>query len=156
WFLLSEQADRHILTDYERETWNATPVVDMQAYAVDYRQWSPAHAKILETAARQPEVDRIFVHPGIKLALCERKSPESAVWLRKIRPWWKHDDHFHVRLQCPPNNPRCESQEHIPAGDGCDASLNWWFSAEARQPAKSKPEPPPPLPAECEMILREK
>lgn len=156
WFLLSEQANQRILTANERETWNASSVVNMQADVVDYQQWSLAHAKILETAARQPEVDRIFVHPSIKQALCQTKSAESAGWLRKIRPWWKHDDHFHVRLRCPPNNPHCQGQEQLPVGDGCDASLDWWFSAEAKQPAKPKAESIPILPEQCEKVLRER
>ncbi len=155
WFLLSEQANNRVLSANERETWSAPSVVDARADTVDYRQWSLANAKVLEAAARLPEVDRIFVHPGIKQELCNSKLPGSASWLRKIRPWWKHDDHFHVRLQCPQNNPHCDRQEPLPAGDGCDASLSWWFSAEAKLPSKSKPVPPPPLPALCEQLLRE-
>ena len=155
WFLLSEQAGQRLLSANERETWSATSVVDLPADRVDYRQWSPAHAKILEAAARQPEVDRIFVHPAVKLELCNRKTASSAEWLRKIRPWWKHDDHFHVRLKCPTNNPDCEAQEPLPSGDGCDASLAWWFSAEAKVPSKNVPQTPPPLPARCEQLLKE-
>lgn len=153
WFLLSPQADNHILSANERETWNAPTVVDAGGNSVDYRQWSLAHAQILEAAARQPEVDRIFVHPSIKQELCNRRTPDAAVWLRKIRPWWKHDDHFHVRLRCPPNSPNCVSQEPLPAGDGCDGSLAWWFSDEAKTPTASKPQPAPPLPALCEQLL---
>lgn len=156
WFLLSEQANQRVLSANERETWSATSVVDVQNDALDYGQWSIAHAKVLEAAARQPEVDRIFVHPRIKQVLCQNKLSGSEPWLRKIRPWWKHDDHFHLRLQCPANSPACQPQEPLPTGDGCDASLNWWFSEEAKQPAKSKPVPPPPLPALCEQILQEK
>ena len=37
------------------------------------------------------------------------------------------------RLKCPLNNPDCRGQEAIPDGDGCDATLAWWFSEEARQ-----------------------
>jgi penicillin-insensitive murein endopeptidase len=155
WFLLSEQADQRLLSANERETWSAASVVDLPADRVDYRQWSQTHAKILEAAARQPEVDRIFVHPAIKLELCNRKTASSAEWLRKIRPWWKHDDHFHVRLKCPAHNPHCEPQEPLPAGDGCDSSLAWWFSAEAKTPSKNIHQAPPPLPALCEQLLKQ-
>lgn len=155
WFLLSEQANQRVLTNNERETWNAPSIVDMSADVVDYRQWSQAHAQVLEMAARHPDVDRVFVHASIKQALCQMKMPGANEWLRKIRPWWKHDDHFHVRLKCPDNSPYCDRQEPLPAGDGCDASLSWWFSAEAKLPSKSKPVPPPPLPAMCEAVLRE-
>jgi penicillin-insensitive murein endopeptidase len=156
WFLLSTKLNGRMLTATERETWSAPSVVDIQSDVVDYRQWTQAHEKVLEAAARQPEVDRIFVNPSIKQALCEHKSEASAAWLRKIRPWWKHDDHFHVRLKCPENNTHCQSQESLPAGDGCDASLAWWFSTEAKTPTqKTKPVPPPPLPALCEQILKQ-
>jgi penicillin-insensitive murein endopeptidase len=100
-----------------------------------------------------PEVDRIFVHPSIKQQLCKYQVKRD--WLRKIRPWWKHDDHFHVRLKCPAQNIYCQDQEPLPAGDGCDASLAWWFSAEAKAPAikKIEPEKPTVLPILCQQIL---
>ncbi|WP_306305969.1 penicillin-insensitive murein endopeptidase [Methylomonas koyamae] len=138
WFLLLQPAETRILSEAERETWNAPSVVDSRADAVDRRQWTAAHARILEAAARQPEVDRIFVNPSIKQELCNRKSAGASDWLRKIRPWWKHDDHFHVRLKCPPHNGLCQAQEPLPAGDGCDASLAWWFSDEAKRPPKAR------------------
>lgn len=155
WFLLSKTADSRVLTAAERESWGATSVVDVSADIVDYDQWTLAHGKILEMAARQPEVDRIFVNPSIKQELCNHKDASSSAWLYKIRPWWKHDDHFHVRLKCPDNNPHCDGQEPLPKSDGCDASLAWWFTAEAKSPAKNKPAPPPPLPALCAQVLRE-
>ena len=40
-------------------------------------------------------------------------------WLRKVRPWWGHHDHFHVRLPCPADSPLCEAQAALPQGDGC-------------------------------------
>jgi len=122
---------------------------------MDIHQWFSNHEEILGLAALQPEVDRIFVHASVKRQLCLNKS--NASWLRKIRPWWGHDDHFHVRLTCPFNNKNCTPQEPLPAGDGCDASLNWWFSEEAKtsvKPAK-KPENAV-LPALCDVVLKKK
>jgi penicillin-insensitive murein endopeptidase len=156
WFLLPKQLDNRLLTANERETWSATSVVDMQSDRMDFQQWSSENEKILEISARHPDVDRIFVNPSIKQEMCNHKAPGSAVWLRKIRPWWKHDDHFHVRLKCPEGNANCEGQPALPEGDGCDAGLAWWFSKEAKSPAKpAKPVLPPPLPAICEQVLRE-
>jgi penicillin-insensitive murein endopeptidase len=155
WFLLSETADSRLLTANERESWAAPSVVNMKTDAIIENLWFLENEKILELAARQPEVDRIFVNASIKQALCNSKTESSAGWLRKIRPWWKHDDHFHVRLKCPDNNPHCEGQGALPEGDGCDASLAWWFTAEAKSPAKNKPAPPPPLPSLCEQVLKE-
>lgn len=156
WFLLSKQLDNRLLSANERETWSAPSVVDANSDTVDYRQWTQAHEKMLEAAARHPDVDRIFVNPSIKQELCTHKTAASAVWLRKIRPWWKHDDHFHVRLKCPTGNPNCQGQPALPDTDGCDASLAWWFSKEAKTPSKpGKPTAPPPLPALCEQVLNQ-
>lgn len=156
WFWLPKQLNGRLLSEQERETLSAPSVVDVGSDRVDFRQWSVGHEQLLEAAARHADVDRIFVNPSIKQALCQRRIPGSAEWLRKIRPWWKHDDHFHVRLKCPPDNAACQGQPPLPAGDGCDADLAWWFSPEAKSPTKpAKPVPPPPLPALCEQVLRE-
>ena len=154
WFLLSKQAASRTLAFNERETWSAPSVLAAQSDAIDYTQWSLANEKVLEAAARMPEVDRIFVNPSVKRELCIRNT--SHEWLRKIRPWWKHDDHFHVRLKCPKNNKFCQGQEPLPKGDGCDAELYWWFSEEAKHPVTpQKPPKPPALPALCDSVLKE-
>jgi len=157
WFLLSKEAQQRLLTPAERESWSAISMVNLKTDTLDQRLWSPNHEKILAIAAQQPEVDRIFVNPSIKQHLCRQYAAANSHWLRKIRPWWKHDDHFHVRLKCPANNLYCEKQEPLPTGNGCDAGLAWWFSAEAKTPAKSQPAPTPapPLPALCEKLLAE-
>lgn len=154
WFLLAPQADSRILAFNEREKWGAPSVLLDHSDSIDSRQWSNANERILELAARMPEVDRIFVNPSIKRQLCG--SAKSREWLQKIRPWWKHDDHFHVRLKCPSGSPDCRSQDPLPRGDGCDASLAWWFSAEAKAPAKKGPPPrPPELPMLCQRVLKQ-
>ncbi|MEK7690047.1 MAG: penicillin-insensitive murein endopeptidase, partial [Bdellovibrionota bacterium] len=62
-----------------------------------------------------------------------------AGWLRKIRPWCGHDYHFHVRIRCPSSgSPECTESAEIPAStteSGCDETLAWWFSEEARDQA---------------------
>lgn len=152
WYLLSQQAATRSLEFNERETWSAPSVLAAKSDAINDSQWSSAHEKILETAARRPEVDRIFVNPSVKRLLCTRKPAHD--WLRKVRPWWGHDDHFHIRLKCPLNNKNCTGQESLPESDGCDATLAWWFSEEAKTPAPvtKKPEPPV-LPALCDTVL---
>jgi penicillin-insensitive murein endopeptidase len=119
------------------------------------QDWGNEQRFLLKTAAEHPRVDRIFVNPAIKRDLCESERGDRA-WLRKLRPWWGHDAHFHVRLRCPSGSPDCEPQSPVPAGDGCGRDLAWWFTAEARSPAKksdtprSRPEPP----AACRALLR--
>lgn len=118
--------------------------------------WGPDQRFLLEAAARQPAVDRIFVNAAIKRGLCQQVRGDRS-WLRKLRPWFGHDSHFHLRLRCPPGSPQCEPQQALPAGDGCGEDLAWWFSAEARSPFKKKGQPKaePPVPAACMGLLRE-
>lgn len=157
WYLLSHVAAARSLRFDERETWSAPSVLIEKSNEINFAQWSLAHERVLETVARAPEVERIFVHPSVKRQLCTRKTGHD--WLKKIRPWWGHDDHFHVRLKCPQNNPDCRGQEAIPDGDGCDATLAWWFSEEARQRLaemrKQPPAPMPLLPPLCDAVLNE-
>jgi len=154
WFLLSKHAENHILSVSDRETWSAPSVLLAATDTLDYKQWSLANEKVLKVAADMPEVDRIFVNPSIKRELCHRYANED--WLRKIRPWWKHDDHFHVRLKCPKNSTACQAQEPLPLGDGCDAGLDWWFSEEAKHPVPTKaPQVELVLPKLCESVLKE-
>ncbi len=117
--------------------------------------WNSRVARLIETAASDAAVDRIFVHPAIKRALCKDKSRAGA-WLQRVRPWWGHHDHLHVRLRCPTDNPDCKEPQPLPTGEGCDASLDWWFSDDARATA-AKRSPPgegaPPMPEQCESVL---
>lgn len=101
--------------------------------------WTPAHHQLIKAAASDRAVARIFVNAAIKKALCVAESAGAdRSWLRKVRPWWKHTAHFHVRLNCPLGAAGCREQAPIPAGDGCD-EVNWWFSREARA-KKAKPQ----------------
>jgi penicillin-insensitive murein endopeptidase len=140
----------------ERETFAPLSMLAEGRRTADPARLTAAHAALIRRAARYPEVARIFVHPGIKQALCERAG-EDRGWLAKVRPWWGHDSHFHVRLACPSDQPLCRDQEPPPPGDGCGAELAWWLGDEPWLP---KAAPPPPsllladLPAECATVLR--
>ncbi|MGV6849334.1 MAG: penicillin-insensitive murein endopeptidase [Marinibacterium sp.] len=98
--------------------------------------WSRAHHRILREAARDPRVARIFVFPGAKVQMC-KDNKGSRAWLRKIRPWWGHHYHFHVRLTCPKGTRGCVNQAPPPKGDGC---------AEAQEWVNNILNPPPPKP----------
>jgi penicillin-insensitive murein endopeptidase len=121
--------------------------------------WTPAHHRILRAAARDPAVDRIFVTPPVKLRMCADAPRGDRAWLRKIRPWWGHTTHFHVRLDCPPGTPGCEDPPPLPAGDGCAEAL-WWVTDALEPPDPNAPEAPPrpalrlaDLPAACAQVL---
>ncbi|WP_188912151.1 penicillin-insensitive murein endopeptidase [Salinarimonas ramus] len=120
----------------ERETMMATSVVRPDRRDVDPEIWTPAHARLVALAAREPRVERIFVNAAIKRALC-RDTTGDRSWLSKVRPMWGHDYHMHVRITCPPGQAGCEPQAAVPPGDGCDATLDWWFSDEVLNPAPS-------------------
>lgn len=126
--------------------------------------WTPRHLVLLFEAARDPAVARIFVNPAIKKRICADLRAASAPtdWLRKIRPWYGHHYHFHVRLHCPAGSPQCRPQDPPPLGDGCGAELDWWLSDEVLFP-KPDPNAPPPkrrreitlddLPEACRVLV---
>jgi len=121
---------------------------------LDRDRWTTDHVTLLELAANLPGVDRIFVNPYIKKELCE-SVVGNRDWLRVIRPWYNHDDHFHMRLSCPADSASCRTQEPVPIGDGCDSSLDWWFHHPTVTTPKPHPAPTPQLPGECKEILAE-
>ena len=123
----------------ERDDMSATDVVAADGNEVG-EAWAPEHRRLLEAFAREPTVARLFVNPAIKRALCREAGTERA-WLTKIRPWWGHNDHFHIRLSCPPGQSECRKQAPPPPGDGCGKELSWWFTPEARHPPKTPAKP---------------
>jgi penicillin-insensitive murein DD-endopeptidase len=124
----------------ERDEMSATEVVAADGLHVDPAVWNPAYLKMYRAVAREPQVARIFVNPAIKRRLCREAGLDRA-WLRKIRPWWGHDYHFHMRLACPPGEPQCRDQAPPPEGDGCGKELAWWFTPEALHPPPSHAKP---------------
>jgi penicillin-insensitive murein endopeptidase len=151
WFWLP--GDGTMLTVADREAVGAPSMLTAGGRTLEAQQWSARQAEMLRLAVDVDEVARIFVNPVIKQAMCEQFS--GAAWLRKLRPWWGHDDHFHVRLRCPAGQTACQDQEPLPAGDGCGAELAWWFSEEARKPPPAVPPTKVQLPVACEAILRQ-
>jgi penicillin-insensitive murein endopeptidase len=143
------------LSRAEREEMSATDVVREDLLDIRPDVWTEGHLALIRAAAMEPKVQRIFVNPAIKRALC--RSSEGEAWMRKVRPMWGHNYHFHVRLFCP-DGSSCRDQDPTPAGDGCDQSLAWWFTDEALHPRKSGKSWPPmtmaALPAACREVLK--
>lgn len=122
---------------------------------VDPQRWGSEQVWLAKAVASHPAVDRIFVNAAIKAALCNEAGSDRR-WLQKIRPWWHHRAHLHVRLRCPSDSPDCIAPPALPAGDGCGSELAWWFTDQAkapRPPAKTPVEKP--LPKECRVLLTE-
>ncbi len=105
--------------------------------------WTPQHEAILKAAASDPRVARIFVFPGAKVAMCNSATGDRS-WLNKIRPWWGHHYHFHVRLNCPAGATGCADQAPPPAGDGCADAQQWVNNI--LNPPPPDPNAPPPAP----------
>ena len=109
----------------EREEINPMPIIFPGELTVDSTKWKTKIGEVIKISALHGNVDRIFVNPVIKRKLCETYKSEG--WLRKIRPWWGHDSHFHVRLKCPASSPLCKSQKSLPQGSGCGEDLTNWL-----------------------------
>jgi penicillin-insensitive murein DD-endopeptidase len=136
---LTPMPDRR-LSPAERDELSATEVVAADGEHVDPAVWNPSYTRMYQAVAHQPQVGRIFVNPAIKRELCREAGADRA-WLAKIRPWWGHDYHFHMRLVCPPGQTECRDQAPPPPGDGCGKELAWWFTPEALHPPPSHAKP---------------
>ncbi|MFG1305259.1 penicillin-insensitive murein endopeptidase [Xanthobacter autotrophicus] len=132
------------LSREEREKLSASMMVRADRRDIDPSNWRPDHWKVVRAAALDPRVERIFVNAAIKKALCREASGDRS-FLAKVRPYWGHDYHMHVRLTCPPGNAECRPQEAPPTGEGCGSELDWWFTDEVLHP-KPEPEPAKPKP----------
>lgn len=146
----------------EREDTSAVSMLKGDTLYVDPNRWTDAHARLIVRAASYSQVERIFVHPGIKKKLCDTWNGDRSAF-GKIRPYWGHHYHFHIRMSCPKGAADCRKQAAIPAGTGCDKSLAWWFTDEPWKPAKpAKPGDKPKkkremrlseLPAACARVI---
>ena len=148
------------LSRNEREDMSATMMVREDRLDIDPKVFTPGHVLVLRDAAREPAVQRIFVNAAIKKALC-REAKGDRAWLSKIRPWWGHDYHFHIRMHCPAGAWECEGQPSQSEDEGCKpADLAFWFkdSVIHPKPPKEPPKPKPPmtmaqLPPACRQVL---
>ncbi|MEL7149391.1 MAG: penicillin-insensitive murein endopeptidase [Pseudomonadota bacterium] len=123
-------------------------------------KWTRQHHELLKAAAKDPRTARIFVFPGAKVQMCKDETGDRR-WLRKIRPWWGHHYHFHVRLNCPRGSSACIEQTPPPRGDGCADAQEWVNNILNPPPPDPTAPPPKPrreyvladLPKQCARIL---
>ena len=156
---LTPMPDR-LLSREEREEMSATMMVRDDRLDIDPKVWTPTHWMVLRDAAQEPAVQRIFVNAAIKKALC-REAKGDRSWLSKVRPWYGHDYHFHIRMRCPAADKECKGQKDQEGGEACEASdLAYWFKDSIIHPTPPK-EPAKPshgitlaqLPADCRKVL---
>jgi penicillin-insensitive murein endopeptidase len=163
---LTPMPDR-ILTPQERENITAVSMLK-DPLNVDPAKFTLQQVKLIKRAASYPQVARIFVHPAIKKALCQEADlvGKDRSWLSKVRPWWNHYYHFHIRLKCPPGMDGCVNQSPVSSDDGCGKELDNWYETlkksaiwMARQPPDYKPKKTKKplqlrdLPKECKSVL---
>ncbi len=174
---LMEMPNR-VLSMRERETISAILMTTDRKH-INPKRFTVRHAMLLRMAARFPQVQRIFVHPPIKKYLCDwaRRNGDMGPWLAKIRPYYGHNYHFHVRLRCPKGATYCKDQgdPKEPDGTGCGRNLAYWYSDKPwgggrkkprrfwhgipiPQPRPRKPKPKRPvtlaqLPPACRLVL---
>lgn len=125
------------MTAQQRENLPFTSMLDKSKFlTVDSRKWTSTHARLVMQAASYPQVQRIFVNPAIKKKLCQTWTGDRSL-LGKVRPVYGHDEHFHIRMNCPPGAAGCERQAATPSTDDCDSkALAWWFTKEPWAPPK--------------------
>ena len=151
---LTPMPDRR-LSRAEREEMSATNLVRPDRLDIDPARYTPGHLALLRAVAREDEVERVFVNPAIKRALC-RDARGDRDGLAKVRPTWGHNYHFHIRLGCPAGSGSCRSQEQPPETEGCGSELDRWFTPAMLFPKPGKPRPPmtmAALPDECRQVL---
>lgn len=143
------------MTAAQRDAVEVESLVRADQRGVEPGLWTPQHLALLRLATQLPGVDRVLVNPAIKQQLCREAGPDRA-WLRLVRPWYGHAAHMHIHFRCPPGQPECTDQAPPPPGDGCDASLAWWFEQldlPPKPPGPARPPAPVRLPAACAAIM---
>jgi len=157
---LTPMPDR-TLNNKEREEISATEMVKDRK-TINKKVWTAAHARLIKRTALKPQVARIFVNPPIKAELCKWATGDRS-WLAKVRPYYNHTYHFHIRINCPRGSTNCKNQ--APArpedGTGCGNELAYWMGEKPwpkPNPKAKPPKPAPPLtlsalPAECRAVV---
>jgi penicillin-insensitive murein endopeptidase len=149
---------QRVLSPAEREQMSAVDMVRPDRRDVDATRFTKGHIEVLRIAAQQKQVERVLVNAAIKKALC-RDTRGDRSWLSKVRPYFGHNYHFHVRIACPAGEASCRAQEPPPKGEGCDSSLDYWFTDAVLNPVPDpnwKPAAPlimAQLPPECAIVL---
>ncbi|MCF8476367.1 MAG: penicillin-insensitive murein endopeptidase [Pseudolabrys sp.] len=149
----------HVLSKTEREKTSAINLVAADWKHVNPKTWTPQHADFIRVAAEQPEVERVLVNAAIKKQMCRMQGKKHPDWMDKVRPWYAHHDHIHVRLKCPAGSPNCRKQPPVPGSDGCGKALDFWFSDRVLHPKRKKGGKPPrpvtlaDMPPACKTVL---
>jgi penicillin-insensitive murein endopeptidase len=146
----------HELSPQEREFNMALNMVAKDRPIVDSKVWTHERSELVRAAAQDPVVTRVFVNPAIKNAMCHEAGSDRS-WLSKVRPWWGHNEHFHVRIACPSDSPECKPQPPAGSSDGCGHELDSWLKQSLVQPSATGASPKhnfplAAMPKECRAV----
>jgi penicillin-insensitive murein endopeptidase len=156
---LTEMPER-TLSYKEREELGATTMLATKNGKLDQSRIGSAFTQetfgLIKTAAAYKQVERVLVHPVIKAELCKREKGEGAErrWLHKVRPYWGHHYHMHVRLSCPAGSPQCRAQAKPRADDGCGKEVKDWLALLNPKKPKVKVKPKPKASAKKKPVRR--
>jgi len=149
----------HVLSKEKRETMGPLNLVAPDWKHINPKTWTTADIAFIRTAAEQPEVERVLVNAAIKKEMCELQGDKHPAWMDKVRPWYGHNDHMHIRLKCPADSPHCRHQPPVPDSAACGKPLDYWFSDRVLHPKPKKGGKPPKqimladLPTACKTVL---
>ena len=131
------------MTPAARETAEPLLLAKDNGTEVIAENWNEGFVRLVKRAANYSEVERIFVHPAIKKAFCAAAGTDRD-WLKKVRPMWLHNYHFHVRMSCPGDSAGCVAQKPITQEEGCGKELDDWIKLVSK-PSKPEPKPVEPV-----------
>lgn len=156
----------------ERENLSATSMLrrrssgTLDQNTISKKSFTKATFGIIKTAASYKQVERVLVHPTIKRELCKLETGDRR-WLYKVRPYWGHHYHMHIRMSCPAGSPNCRPQAKPRNSDGCGKELKDWASLlnppkpkKTKKPVRVTKRKPKPqirlrdLPGACTAVLR--
>ncbi|MGI4808548.1 MAG: penicillin-insensitive murein endopeptidase [Janthinobacterium lividum] len=139
------------LSRAQRNDVEVESLVTPDGRGVEPERWSPGTERLIRMATELPGVDRVLVNAAIKRKLCQTTADRS--WLHLVRPWYGHSAHMHIHFRCPAGQSECRDQSPPPPGDGCDSTLDWWFTRLDQPATPGLPAAPPKLPSACAAIM---
>lgn len=161
--------DKEKLTIHEMEHMKDKSVMNDDLTDFNPEVWDDKNIDVLGVCAEFKIVSNIYAHPLIVKKFCERVKEldiKNESWVAKVRPWYGHVDHYHVRLNCPSkkDNPDCISQGYFTKSVCDDPEFEEkWFSDKFMEKQKYyyagqkalKDKIPEKFPEKCFSLLNE-
>ena len=99
----------HVQSREEREVSSATDVVAVDLLDVNPEMWTPADVtRSFAPLPSDPASPACSSMPRSRRSCAASRTGADRDWLSKVRPWYGHAEHFHVRLACPADSAECK------------------------------------------------